>query len=349
MSEKAVVSDLSDIFRNTMDQKSWIGKRLQKSVQQTERSLKPPFPRQIQIETTNICNHQCGFCAYTLMTRPKKQMERELFFRVVKEAYDLGARELGLFAGAEPLACKYAEEFTAFARDTGYEYIYISTNGALADEDRFQKLLDAGITSIKFSINGGNRETYRRVHGRDDFDKVLRNLRFVHEYRDRLPKKVFLGVSFVGMEDTRDTFDELKTLVEEIVDEIIYYEASNQSGQMPHLPLPPYRDCHLPFGKAHISLEGYLKVCCNDYDNLLAVEDLAQMPMLEAWHSPRFQALRRGHIENDLEGTLCANCIRGSCKQAAPLNASLAGGTVLVPLTLSLNTITGRDAVTTVP
>jgi sulfatase maturation enzyme AslB (radical SAM superfamily) len=336
MSEKAIISDLSDIFRNNVDQKSWIGKRLQDSLRQTERSLAPPFPRQIQIETTNICNHQCGFCAYTLMTRPKKHMERELFFRLVKEAYDLGAREIGMFAGAEPLACKYAEEFTEFARDTGYEYIYISTNGALADEDRFRRLLDAGITSIKFSINGGDRETYRRVHGRDDFDKVLRNLHFVAEYRRRLPKKVFLGVSFVGMEDTRRTFDELKASVDEIVDEIIYYEASNQSGQMPHLPLPPYRDCHLPFGKAHISREGYLKVCCNDYDNLLAVEDLNQMSMSEAWHGPRFQELRRRHIENELAGTLCANCIRGSRDQAAPLNDSLACGTGLVPLSLPL-------------
>jgi sulfatase maturation enzyme AslB (radical SAM superfamily) len=344
MSEKAVVSDLSDIFRDNVEQNSWIGKRLQQSLRSTERTEAPPFPRQIQIETTNICNHSCGFCAYTLMSRPKKHMEPALFFRVVKEAYDLGAREIGMFAGAEPLTCKHLEEFTVFARDTGYEYIYMSTNGALADEERFRRLLDAGFSSIKFSINGGNRETYRRIHGRDDFDKVLRNLKFVGEYRRRLPRKIFLGVSFVGMDDSRHTFDELKAAVDEIVDEIIYYEASNQSGQMPNLPLPPYRDCHLPFGKAHVSREGYLKVCCNDYDNLLAVEDLNRTSLAEAWHSPRFQELRRRHVENRLEGTLCANCIRGSCAQAAPLNDSLASGVGIVPLTLPVPAPIRRDA-----
>jgi sulfatase maturation enzyme AslB (radical SAM superfamily) len=336
MNEKAIVSDLSEIFQDKFDEKSWIGRRLHASVQDTVRSETPPFPRQIQIETTNICNHRCGFCAYTVMARPKSHMPKELFFRLVKEAYALGAREIGMFAGAEPLACKWIEDYVAFCRDEGYEYIYMSTNGALGDEARFKKLLDAGMSSIKFSINGGNRETYHRVHGRDDFEKVLRNVRFVADYRRTLPHKMFLGVSFVGMEDTRATFDELRDRVSDHVDEIIYYEATNQSGQMPNLPLPPYRDCHLPFGKAHISREGYLKVCCNDYDNILAVEDLNQMSLADAWHSPRMQALRRRHLNDDLEGTLCANCIRGSTACAAPLNPSLVGDSTSPPVLVSL-------------
>jgi MoaA/NifB/PqqE/SkfB family radical SAM enzyme len=320
----AIEVNLTNIFQNSDDQGSFIGKRLLKMIEGAEETEAPPFPRQIQIETSNICNHQCSFCAYTLMQRPKNHMDKNLFRQLAKEAFSLGAREIGLFAGAEPLTCKWIDEYIAFCRDIGYEYIYISTNGALANQEKLKLILDAGLNSIKFSVNGGNRETYKLVHQKDDFDTVINNIKFVNEYRKTLTQNVFLGVSFVGMPHTNSTFNDLKELLADIVDEIIFYEASNQSGQMPELIDPPYRNCHLPFNKAHISLEGFLKVCCNDYENLLAVEDLKKMSLMEAWHSERFKALRQKHINNDLQSTVCANCIRGSKDIPKPLNESLA-------------------------
>lgn len=320
------VANLSKVFTDGDAQGSWIGERLLENVLSTERVEAPPFPRQLQIESSNICNHSCQFCAYTLMTREKKHMDRKLFRRLVAEAYALGSREVGLFSGAEPLTCKWLDEYVAYCRDLGYEYIYISTNGSIGGESRFEALLDAGISSIKFSVNGGDRETYREVHGRDDFDKVVANIRCVSRYRDAVPQNVFLGVSFVGTPTTEHTFGRLQEIVRPFVDEILYYEATNQSGQMPRLPLPPWRDCHLPFNKAHISREGYLKACCNDYENFLAIEDLNKMSLQEAWHSPRFMDLRRRHLDDRLESTLCSNCIRGVTSPPSPLVEPLSSG-----------------------
>lgn len=318
----AIISDLSSVWKGTPDD-SHIGTRLRRMVDEAQRVEAPPFPRQIQVETTNICNHQCDFCAYTTMKRPKRHMDQALFEQIVLESYTLGAREIGLFAGAEPLACKKIGEYITYCRDLGYEYIYISTNGALGDTQKMQQIIDAGLSSIKFSINAGDRETYKNVHGRDDFDKVIENVQFVRQYIENNKIDLWLGVSFVGMPHTDHTFENLKGLVGEFVDEIIYYEASNQSGQMPEFPDPPYRDCHLPFNKAHFSLEGYIKACCNDYENLLAVEDIKPNGIAEAWHSERFKTLRRAHITDDMDGTLCANCIRRSTQQAEPLNPAL--------------------------
>lgn len=318
-----VFANLTDVFTKGDAQGSHVGARLLKMIAESKRDLLPPFPRQIQVETSNICNHACEFCAYTKMERPKRHMDRGLFERLVTEAYQCGAREIGLFAGAEPLTCKWIDQYIVLCREIGYEYIYISTNGALADQDRFRKILDAGLSSVKFSVNGGDRETYKLVHGRDDFDKVIANIRFVIEHRRTLPRPVYVGVSFVGMPNTEHTLDNLRRLIGAEVDEILYYEASNQSGQMGDLPDPPYRDCHLPFNKAHFSLEGYLKACCNDYENFLAIEDVKAMPMMEAWHSQRFQQLRRRHVDDDLEGTVCANCIRASKRQPRPINREL--------------------------
>lgn len=314
---------LTDIFQKRDAQGSHVGTRLRRLVDTCQWSEAPPFPRQVQIETTNICNHSCSFCAYTTMRRPKRHMEKSLFRRLATEAYECGAREIGLFAGAEPLTCKWLDEYVAICRDIGYEYMYISTNGALGDESRFKKLLDAGLSSIKFSVNGGDRQTYHKVHGRDDFERVLENIRFVSAYRRTLARPVYLGVSFVATPDTAATYPKLKLLLTGLVDEFLYYEASNQSGQMEMLPPPPFENCALPFNKLHISREGYLKACCNDYENILAIEDLNQMSLAEAWHSPRFQQLRRLHIENRLDGTLCGKCIRNCLSRAEPINPDL--------------------------
>ncbi len=324
----AVVANLTDVFQKEDAQGSYVGARLRRMVDTAQRVELPPFPRQLQIETTNICNHRCSFCAYTAMERPKRHMDRTLFRRLVKEAYDCGAREIGLFAGAEPLTSKVLEEHIAYCCEVGYEYLYMSTNGALADHDRFKRLMDAGLSSVKFSVNGGNRETYKRVHGRDDFDKVIDNIRFVSAYRKTLPRPFYLGLSFVGMPDTAASFDELKALVGELVDEVIYYEASNQSGQMAALPPPPYGDCVLPFNKIHITREGYLRACCNDYENLLAIEDLNTLSLKDAWHSVRFREFRRRHMEDRLEGTLCAKCIRRSEGSCGALNPELMAASV---------------------
>ena len=316
-------ASLTKIFKDGDDQGSHVGRRLNRMVQTATLSETPPIPRQIQIETTNVCNHRCGFCAYTEMVRKHAVMDPDLFKRLVAEAYELGAREIGLFAGAEPLTCKSLEDYIVHCRGLGYEYMYISTNGALGDEARFKSLLDAGLSSIKFSVNAGTRDTYRRVHGRDEFDKVIRNLRFVSEYRREVSTFKYLGLSFVGMPDTAHEYPVIRELAGPLVDEVLYYEANNQSGQKAELPPPPFDTCVLPFNKLHISVEGYIKACCNDYDNYLAIEDLSKMSLRDAWHSPRFQQLRRAHLDDALEGTLCGKCIRRSTADVRPLNDAL--------------------------
>lgn len=323
MDKNTPIASLNKIFTDKDAQGSHVGQRLVKMVQTSVRTVTPPFPRQIQIETSNICNHGCSFCAYPMMERPKRLMDQALFRQLVSEAYSLGAREIGLFAGAEPLACKWLEEYVAYCKSVGYEYQYISTNGSLGNPERFKALLDAGLSSIKFSINAGTRETYKRVHGRDDFEKVIANVKFVAAYRKTLTQGVYLGASFVAMPDTAHEFNELQSLLAPHVDEVLYYEANNQSGQMADLPLVPFSECALPFNKLHVSLEGYIKACCNDYDNLLAIDDIKSMGLAAAWHSERFKQLRQRHIDDRLEGTLCGKCLRGCSTKAMPINEQL--------------------------
>jgi sulfatase maturation enzyme AslB (radical SAM superfamily) len=310
-------------LKDNPEAKLW--KRYESSIERAEVEEVPPFPRQLMVEVANICNHKCSFCAYTKMTRPSQYINTDLFQSIVTQAYDLGAREIGLHGGSEPLTCKKLEEHIAFCRDLGYEYIYFSTNAALADEARWQRLLDAGPHSIKVSVNGGDRETYNKIHGRDDFEKIARNIEFISEYRKKVPQKVYLAISFVEVPENADSLAALKERFGGIVDEIFHVTAANQSGQMLNLPVSPYlpETCQIPFNQVNITREGYLRACCNDYQNMLAVEDLSKMTLAEAWASQRYRELRRRHVDGKLQGTLCQNCIKGTNDPVRPLNPAL--------------------------
>ena len=39
--------------------------------------------------------------------------------------------------------------------------------------------------NIKFSINAHNREDFKKVHGYDDFEKVIENLKWIFKYRNK--------------------------------------------------------------------------------------------------------------------------------------------------------------------
>jgi len=292
---------------------------------ETEFDTVAAFPKVVLVEMANVCNHKCTFCAYTKMTRPAQVLNPESYEKIMKEAFAEGAREVGLYSGSEPFTSKYMVDFVRIAKEIGYEYIYTTTNGSLPNKDRLKAVIDAGLDSIKFSINGGDRETYIKIHGKDHFDRVLDNLKFVLDYRKTLDRSLLVAVSFVESPDNKDSFAQLSETLAPLVDEIDHHLAVNQSGQMPELPLDPPKTeiCPNPFNRVHISAEGFLRACCNDYQNMLALEDLSEMSVRDAWNSAFFKEFRQIHLDGKLEGTLCYNCMNGCSTPIKPLRPEL--------------------------
>ena len=136
----------------------------------------------LQVELTNCCNHKCFFCPNTSSSRHNSIIDKELAYRVIKESFDLGVRKLALHMNGEPFVCDFLEEIIYYAKNLGYTYVFFSTNGALATDERLKKAFDAGLDSIKFSINAGTQQSYLEIHGRDDFEKAINALKSLWGY-----------------------------------------------------------------------------------------------------------------------------------------------------------------------
>jgi 2-iminoacetate synthase ThiH len=74
----------------------------------------PPFPRNMQLELTNICNYRCSFCASSKIKKSNyATMKPKLFERLAREAFSLGTREVGLYSRGEPFLCPELEDCVA--------------------------------------------------------------------------------------------------------------------------------------------------------------------------------------------------------------------------------------------
>lgn len=295
----------------------------------------PPMPKNLMVELSNACNHACLFCTSPNMTRKVSRIDSGLLLRVMQEARASGVEEIGFYTTGEPFIHKSLEKFVRQASELAYRYIYISTNGALATPERAKRVIDAGLNSIKFSINAGSRETYRLVHGSDDWDRVMANLAYISDYRNTLGRPLKLFVTFIVTRHTAHEIEAFRESVGPLVDEIMFHQVHNQSGQMNEAQEMLTGDpvgggfksgnvCMMPFNRLHVTCEGYLTLCCVDYQNYLTVADLKSTSLPDAWRSEVFKNMRRRHLDGKLRGTLCGNCWHGYKEDVQPLLADSA-------------------------
>ena len=116
-----------------------------------------PAPKSVKIELTANCNYRCKFCVKSL--RPDdSQMDRAFYSRIIRELRDAGVEELGVFYIGESFTCAWLPEAIKEAKEVGFPYVFLTTNGSLAFPDRVEACMKAGLDSLKFSYNYADGE-----------------------------------------------------------------------------------------------------------------------------------------------------------------------------------------------
>lgn len=292
--------------------------RLKKADRNELYTLEPPFPKSnFLMELSNACNHACIFCAHQKMKRKIGKMDKQLAFDILQQAYDLGTREVGFYATGEPFLVNDLPEYIKKAKEIGYTYVYLTSNGSLATPEKVKAVIDSGLDSLKFSINAPERKMYQFIHGKDDFDRVVEHLKYVNAYRKESGKdfKIYItGILTKYTEQMKDMYDDVfKGLADQIVFKLVY----NQGGYMPEVETllkcdcddETYRRCNLPFDAVSVTCEGYLSIENADYENMLIVADLNKTSLKDGWYGEKMKDMRRRFMENDLGGTLCDGCV----------------------------------------
>jgi MoaA/NifB/PqqE/SkfB family radical SAM enzyme len=289
----------------------------------TDHAVNAPFPKEFQLDITDRCNHVCVFCSNPKLL-DKKDIDPEFARRILREAYENGSRMVGIYGTGEPLMVKHLPEYVRYAKELGYEYIYIDTNGALATPKIIRPVIDAGLDSIKFSINAGLRETYEEIHGKDDLDLVLKNLACLADYKKENDLGVKIYVSMVVTDKVKDEVDILEKLVIDHVDDWYARPLFNTCGNNPeNNELADIESlyirgrkrseiCFQPFKGFCVTPEGYLSACILDYQRTLILANLNEVSLLEGWQGDVAKEFRNRHRKGDTKGWICYNCIHNT-------------------------------------
>lgn len=292
-------------------------------------SIHPSFPKIIKIDICNTCNYACVFCPQSKQYKKRGMINDELCRRIILDSYNEGAREICLSSTGEPLLNTKLEEYISYAKTLGYDYVFFNTNGYLMDRERGKNLLQAGVDSIKVSINAGSVNTYELVHGVNGYERVIANLISLYNSREEMGSACKIYVSYVAVKQTIVEAEELKLRIEKYCDDFVVMNANRRGGSISEIDQGLYSGqddfsfewpCSQLFNNLYVSAEGYVNVCSQDFENLTVVADLNYVSVKEAWNNAKFTEYRKRYLEKNLDGTLCKNCIFCCNDKVVPLD-----------------------------
>lgn len=259
-----------------------------------------------------------------------------MFRRLADEMRAAGVEELGLFFLGESFsafdnllnACRYAKSVCKFP------YVFLTTNGSLAAPGRLRHLFEAGLDSLKFSVNYADSKQFAEIAGVKEslYETSLRNIAAAREVRDEVwhetGHKCGLYASSIQY-DAEQAVKMDKILKERVLpyvdehyflplysmgsfatkreEELGYRPIAGNQGRIGALrqPLP----CWSAFSEGHITSSGKLSACCFDASGEWEMADLNTQSFMEGWNSITFQELRKAHLAKDVSGTICENCV----------------------------------------
>ncbi len=177
-----------------------------------------PGPLWLLAELTYACPLQCPYCSNPLdFARIKSELDSDAWIRVLREARELGAVQLG-FSGGEPLIRRDLEVLVEEGRGLGY-YTNLITSGVGMDAERVRRLSDAGLDHIQLSIQASSKELNDRIAGSDTFEHKIAMAREIKA--NGFP----MVLNFVVHGDNIDTMRDMLDLAIEL--EADYVELAN--------------------------------------------------------------------------------------------------------------------------
>lgn len=141
--------------------------------------------KQVFLYIINECNLNCPQCIY----KPNNYFcigDREIPFdrakRLISDFYDMGARKLTILGGEPTLYGKYQGsnfllgDLIGVAKDIGYEYVRIDTNG-IFDPGLLLHPGFSRIDEISFSMDGYDKDSCDAIRGTGVFEQAMRNIK----------------------------------------------------------------------------------------------------------------------------------------------------------------------------
>lgn len=273
-----------------------------------------PKSNEIRFETTTKCNYCCLPCPREKLTRKKETTSLEkfkyIFDKVRKEAAQYDTITLSGFG--EPFLDPTVFEKIKYSRDKGFDVLILS-NAALLTVDRFKKLEELGVKSLRISFYGMSPESYVKVHGIKNkglFSKTKENLEKIAKMKKKT-ELIFTYNIIPGVND-HETKEWIK-FWENKVDLVEVWKPHNWVYGREYRPIQKekVKSCGRPWTTPlQIQADGTVVMCCFDFDGRLLLGDLNTQSLEEIFSSEPYLTVEKCHKTGNFEGKnlICEYC-----------------------------------------
>ena len=133
------------------------------------------LPRSLYLETTNRCDSKCQTCIRTFRSLEPPADLTLAQVKAIAEQFPVLERVV-LHGIGEPLLNREIFEIVAYLKSRAAIVLFNSDAISLT-RARALKLIDSGLDEYRVSMDAATAETYRRIRGVDQFERVVANVR----------------------------------------------------------------------------------------------------------------------------------------------------------------------------
>ena len=168
------------------------------TIPQSTDEIAPPV--HIRMKPTNVCGHNCGYCAYRSddlqlgkdMVQ-KDYIPREKMMEIIDDIVEMGVKAVTFSGGGDPFYYPYLLDTVKKLSTTPVKFAAL-TNGARLCGEVAEIFANCGAW-LRISIDGWDDESYSQYRGVSigEFSKVMKNM----EDFKKIDGNCFLGVSVI--------------------------------------------------------------------------------------------------------------------------------------------------------
>ena len=173
-------------------------------------------PIHVRIKPTNVCNHNCWYCAYRAKDlqlgedmNVRDFIPKEKMFEIIEDLSEMRVKAVTFSGGGEPFCYQYFLETVKKLSETNIKFAALTNGSKLTGE--IADLFAHNASWLRVSMDACNDENYSKQRSvkEGEFSKVIKNI----ENFQKLEGSCFLGVSLiVNRENYNDIYDFVKLL-----------------------------------------------------------------------------------------------------------------------------------------
>lgn len=300
-------------------------------------NLVTDFPMFLHLDLQQVCNYACPHCNISdekllleqFDGKISLEMNFEKYKKIVDEGSEYGCPSIEPQGTNEPLLIKDFEKYIKYAHNKNFIDIMINSNGSPLTENRSRKILDSGLTRLRFSLDAATAESYKKIRvGSIPYARVVKNIETFLNLKEKGGYKLpVTGVNMVVMRSNQHEKKKFQDFWIDKVDMVTFQQFTPPNYKNDYSKfyadevdlekpedkkyIPEKFRCPQPFQRVVIRNDN-ITACCNSFSNRLKLGDLKN-GVYKAWNSKFANELRELHrCGKYYENPTCKICVENT-------------------------------------